>query len=57
MQAVKRLPEPGPTEPSEAEDVYKVLKAIQERPRRPRQECHTSGKIVICEHMKDLKFV
>ena len=44
--------ETGPTEPVEAEDVYEVLEAIQERPRRPGQECHTSGKIVTSVHIK-----
>ena len=41
------FPEPGTTEPVEAEDVYEVLDATQERPRRPGQECDTSGKKVI----------
>ena len=53
----KRLPEPDPTEPTEAEDVYEVLEAIQEQPRRTGQECCTLGKFVMSVHMKDLKFV
>ena len=53
----ERLPEPDPAEPTKAEDVYQVLEAIQERPRRPGQECRTLGKIVLSVNMKDLKSV